>query len=52
MIILLIYSLSLFGVLGLLVCQGGNCALLASGVWNIIGSWLWSTHPLFQLIQG
>jgi hypothetical protein len=39
-------------VLILLICQGRNCALTASGAQNITGSWVWSIQPLFQSIHG
>jgi hypothetical protein len=52
MIILPMYILSARDVLILYVCRGRNCALVASGAWNITGSWVWSIHPLLQLIHG
>jgi hypothetical protein len=46
------YNMSVSGVLGLLICRGRNRALDASGVWSIMGNWVWSIHPLLQLMQG
>jgi hypothetical protein len=38
--------------LALLTCHGKKCARATSGVLSMIGSWLWSIHPLFQSIRG
>ena len=46
------YSVPLSSVLGLLTHQGRNHALDASGARSIMGSWVWSIHPLLQSIQG
>src|SRR6266404_1589884 len=37
---------------GLLMVRGRNCAFVASDVLNMMGSCVWSIHPLLQLILG
>ena len=37
---------------GLLMVHGVKCALAVSEVLNMIGSCVWSIHPLLQLILG
>ncbi len=37
---------------GLLIVHGINCALVALGALNMMGSCVWSIHPLFQSILG
>jgi hypothetical protein len=38
--------------LGVFVVRRTNRAFAASGVRNMMGSWEWSIHPLFQSILG
>src|SRR6266404_3814137 len=43
---------SIFVNHGLLMEHGMNCALAVSGALNMMGSCVWSIHPLFQSILG
>src|SRR5580693_7266172 len=46
------YMISARAGLILLICWGTNRARAVSGVLSIIGSWLWSIHPLLQSTRG
>ena len=52
--IVALHNRSWFNVVGhgLLIVRGMNHALAASEVLNMMGSWVWSIHPLFQSILG